>query len=154
MRLPTLRTGTLALAAAVGSTLLLAACGRGGDAEALAALENAVPELIDGELYVSTSGDGSCATDCPEPTISRGWLVDCADTAATVASVADELAATGFSNQSGTSFVASVDGVDMSVDVSTYVDALAGPAPTEEPYLSDPARLADRCALFVLAVAT
>lgn len=155
MRKPSRSLGPrFAFVVAITGLVLCAACADAQRSTAIDMVEDLRPATVDGELYVATSADGSCDTDCPAPTASWGWLVECADIDSAVASLTDEFRARGFSMDGGGSFTQSVDGVDLTMDVFTYTDASEGPWPTEEPFVSAPGDLADRCAVFVLAMAS
>lgn len=130
----------------------LVSCSTGGSVD-LATIEGAVPDVSVGELYVSTSIDDSCRTDCPRPGLSRGWVIDCTSIESARSEYVDRLVDAGFKAGDDGTFTTKVDGVEIALTVSTYDDASVGPQPTEEPYVSDPASLADRCSLFVAAVA-
>lgn len=131
----------------------LASCSSGGDPAALATIEGVVPGVSAGELYVSTISDGSCRTDCPPPGVSRGWVIDCASIDDVRSNYIDRLHDAGFEGGGDEVFATTADSVEIDLTVSAYDDASVGPQPTEEPYASDPASLADRCSLFVLASA-
>lgn len=139
--------GTVAIA------VLLGACGAQGDPDAVDVLERSVPAVADGVLYVSDTGDGSCATDCPPPTLSRGWIVDCDDAESARQSFVTELEAGGFVVD-GDDHVATIDGVEIRATVSSYANAADGPTATEEPFVSDATLLDGACSLFVLAATT
>ncbi len=142
------------LTGAIGLTMLLGACAKGGDPGAVEVLNRAVPSLAGSEQYVSLSVDGSCRTDCPPPAVSRGWLVDCAELDADKMAYVSDLTGAGFTSAGGDDHRATIDGVDIQLSLLTYVDAAEGPTATEEPYASDPSLLAGRCSIFVLATAS
>jgi len=141
-------TAASLIAATFSVTLLLGACGRGSDPVAVEVLTRSVPSEVDGTLYVTVTTDGSCRTDCPPPGVSRGWVVDCANIETAQQSLVAALEADGFAAD-GDQFTSTVDGFDLTVNVSTYTDASSGPTPTEEPFISDPGLLSGACSLFV-----
>ena len=120
---------------------------------AVEVLRRSVPAEVDGTLYVTVTIDGSCRTDCPPPAVSRGWIVDCADIDTAELSLVAALEADGFAAD-GDQFTSMVDGLDLTVNISTYTDASSGPTPTEEPFVSDPALLDGECSLFVTGQVT
>lgn len=135
-------------------TLSVAACANNDDPEAVAALELAVPTLPEGALYVSGTVDGGCRTDCPPPGLSRGWIVDCADVDTERRAVVSDLEDRGFTSTGGDGYRATIDGIDIEVNVFSYTDPADGPAPSEEPFVSDPSLLSGQCSVFVVALAT
>ena len=141
-------------AGALGLTLSVAACADNGDPEAVAALERAVPTLPEGALYVSGAVDGSCRTDCPPPGLSRGWIVDCGDVDTERRAIVGDLEDRGFTSTGGDGYRATIDGIDIEVNVFSYTNPADGPAASEEPFVSDPSLLSGRCSVFVAALAT
>ena len=148
---PLSRRARATCATAAIAALAIAACSSDGDPVALATIEAAVPDPSAGDLYVVTTSDGACGTDCPPPGFSRGWVIDCDKVDDVRADFVERLISAGFEDADGDAFVTTGEGVVIDVTLSVYDDASTGPQPTEEPYRSGPASLEQACSLFVLA---
>lgn len=143
----------VARASLVAVGVLLAACNDKGDPKSLAVIVSAVPMSPAGRLYVSVDDDRACSTDCPPPSVSRGWVVDCDAVNDVKQAYVTLLRTAGFvDGAADDEFDQVVEGVEIHATLSVYRDASQGPQPTEEPFVSDPAILVGACSVFVLAI--
>ncbi|MGB8860156.1 MAG: hypothetical protein WCC60_12905 [Ilumatobacteraceae bacterium] len=128
-----------------------AGCTSGNDTGGMTLLRSHVPEIPTGVLYLSTDIGGSCTTDCPPASISRGKVVPCADLAAAQGEYETLLGTAAFEAAGDGQWTMTADNRQITVAVLSYDDASAGPQPTEQPYVDAPTDLAGACALVVTA---
>ena len=141
----------------------LLACGCSGGDQSTSLLEQYLPISVLGREYVRVAIEGECqGTDCPGPSLTVGYVVDCADLDSKRSEYEGLVRDSGFSvessqesgspGESGSSreYAKRVEGDVIAVKILDYRDASEGPVPNVGEFSDNPKLLVDQCSIVIV----